>query len=316
MGDDGLPSFSQTQAASDGERGVRLVYYAFDLLHLDGRDTAGLPLIERKALLKPLVADMPGLQFNGHETGDGELIRKHACELGFEGVVSKTIDAPYAPGNRGLWRKSKCLNRQEFVVVGWTDPEGSRPHLGALLLGYYTDDGKLIYAGRVGTGMPDKVLADLRRRLEPLARSEVAAQRAAAAQDPLRIAARALARALGRAAARRRDHLFDLDRRRAACATRSTSGSDPTSPQPRSAGKRRTKADGRAVLVVFDFSGYRRRAMNEPAEYLTPADPRDLAEALAFALRFQGRKRVHNADEIMAEIVAKRLVDHLDRAVS
>ena len=93
------------------------------------------------------------------------------CQLGFEGVVSKTIDARYAPGNRGLWRKSKCLNRQEFVVVGWTDPEGSRPHLGALLLGYYTDDGKLIYAGRVGTGMSDKVLADLRRRLEPLART-------------------------------------------------------------------------------------------------------------------------------------------------
>jgi ATP-dependent DNA ligase len=86
-------------------------------------------------------------------------------------VVSKTIDAPYAPGNRGLWRKSKALNRQEFVVVGWSDPEGSRPHLGALLLGYYTDEGKLIYAGRVGTGMPDKVLADLRHRLEPLARA-------------------------------------------------------------------------------------------------------------------------------------------------
>jgi ATP-dependent DNA ligase len=85
-------------------------------------------------------------------------------------VVSKTIDAPYAPGNRGLWRKAKCLNRQEFVIVGWSDPEGTRPHLGALLLGYYTDDGKLIYAGRVGTGMSDKVLADLRRRLEPLAR--------------------------------------------------------------------------------------------------------------------------------------------------
>ena len=122
---------------------MRLVYYAFDLLHLDGRDTASLPLIERKALLEPLIAETPGLQFNGHETGDGELIRKHACKLGFEGVVSKTIDAPYAPGNRGLWRKSKCLNRQEFVVVGWTDPEGSRPYLGALLLGYYTDDGKL-----------------------------------------------------------------------------------------------------------------------------------------------------------------------------
>ena len=84
--------------------------------------------------------------------------------------MSKTIDAPYAPGNRGLWRKAKWLNRQEFVIVGWSDPEGSRPHLGALLLGYYTDDGKLIYAGRVGTGMPVKVLADLRRRLDPIAR--------------------------------------------------------------------------------------------------------------------------------------------------
>jgi bifunctional non-homologous end joining protein LigD len=112
VGDDGLPSFSQSQAASDGERGVRLVYYAFDLLHLDGRDTAGLPLIERKALLEPLILGMPGLQFNAHETGDGELVRKHACKLGFEGVVSKAIDAPYAPGNRGLCRKSKCLNRQ------------------------------------------------------------------------------------------------------------------------------------------------------------------------------------------------------------
>jgi ATP-dependent DNA ligase len=170
VGDNGLPSFSRTQAASDGERGVRLVYYSFDLLHLDGRDTASLPLIERKALLEPLIANVPGLQFNGHETGDGELIRKHAGQLGLEGVVSKTIDAPYAPGNRGLWRKAKWLNRQEFVIVGWTDPEGSRPRLGALLLGYYADGGKLVYAGRVGTGMPDKVLADLRRHLDPLAR--------------------------------------------------------------------------------------------------------------------------------------------------
>ena len=166
----GLPSFAQTQAATDGERGARLVYYAFDLLHLDGQDVSALPLLERKALLEPLVANKPGLQFNGHETGDGELILKHAGKLGFEGVVSKTIDAPYAPGNRGLWRKAKALNRQEFVVVGWSDPEGARPHLGALLLGYFADDGKLIYAGRVGTGMPVKTLGELRRRLDPLAR--------------------------------------------------------------------------------------------------------------------------------------------------
>jgi ATP-dependent DNA ligase len=164
----GCPA-SPTQAASDGER-VHVVYYAFDLSHVGGWDVAGLELVRRKELLEPLVANKPGLQFNGHDTGDGELILKHAAKLGFEGVVSKTIDAPYAPGNRGLWRKAKALNRQEFVVVGWSDPEGSRPHLGALLLGYYTDDGKLIYAGRVGTGMPDKVLADLRRRLDPLAR--------------------------------------------------------------------------------------------------------------------------------------------------
>jgi bifunctional non-homologous end joining protein LigD len=164
-----LPSFARTQAATDGERGVSLVYYAFDLLHIDGWDVSALPLIERKALLELLVANKPGLQSNGHESGDGELILKHAGKLGFEGVVSKTINAAYAPGNRGLWRKAKWLNRKEFVVVRWSDPEGSRPHLGALLLGYYTDVGKLIYAGRVGTGMPVKVLSDL-RRLDPLAR--------------------------------------------------------------------------------------------------------------------------------------------------
>jgi DNA ligase D-like protein (predicted ligase) len=167
----GLPTFAHTQAATDGERNVQLVYYAFDLLHLDGWDISGLQLIERKALLEPLLANKPALQFNGHEIGDGELILKHAGKLGFEGVVSKTIGAPYAPGNRGLWRKAKWLNRQEFVIVGWSDPEGSRPHLGALLLGYYSGDGKLIYAGRVGTGMPVKVLADLRRQLDPIARN-------------------------------------------------------------------------------------------------------------------------------------------------
>ena len=120
--DSGLPSFANTQAATDGERGAWVVYYAFDLLHLDGQDVSRLPLVERKALLEPLIADKPGLQFNSHETGDGELILRHAGKLGFEGVVSKTIDAPYAPGNRGPWRKAKWLNRQEFVVVGWSDP--------------------------------------------------------------------------------------------------------------------------------------------------------------------------------------------------
>ena len=81
----GLPSFAQTQAATDGERGARLVYYAFDLLHLDGRDVSTLPLLERKSLLEPLTADKPGVQFNGHETGDGELILRARRQARFRG---------------------------------------------------------------------------------------------------------------------------------------------------------------------------------------------------------------------------------------
>ncbi|MDB5405361.1 MAG: ligase [Rhodospirillales bacterium] len=90
-----------------------------------------------------------------------------------EGVVSKRMDAPYVPGDRGLWRKSKCLNREEFVIVGWTDPEGSRPYLGALLLGYYTEDGRLLYAGRAGGGMSRDVLQKLHARLALLAISKM-----------------------------------------------------------------------------------------------------------------------------------------------
>ncbi|MGH7046491.1 MAG: hypothetical protein ACREE2_08900 [Stellaceae bacterium] len=86
-----------------------------------------------------------------------------------EGIVSKRVDAPYLPGNRSLWRKVKCLNRAEFVVVGWTDPEGRRPRLGALLLAYYDRNGRLIYAGRAGTGMDNAELERLWARLQPLA---------------------------------------------------------------------------------------------------------------------------------------------------
>jgi bifunctional non-homologous end joining protein LigD len=90
-----------------------------------------------------------------------------------EGIVSKRVDAPYAPGNRGLWLKVKCLNREEFVVVGWTDPEGTRPWLGALLLGYYDPNGRLVYAGRAGTGIAYAELERLWRRLQPLAISKM-----------------------------------------------------------------------------------------------------------------------------------------------
>ena len=95
-----------------------------------------------------------------------------------EGIVSKRADAPYAPGSRGLWLKVKCLNREEFVVIGWADPEGSRPFLGALLLGYYDPEGSLIYACRVGTGIDTVELERLWRRLQPLATPSMPLDRA------------------------------------------------------------------------------------------------------------------------------------------
>jgi bifunctional non-homologous end joining protein LigD len=93
--------------------------------------------------------------------------------LSLEGIISKRADAPYSPGNRGLWVKVKCQNREEFAVVGWTDPEGARPWLGALLLSYYDPAGRLVYAGRVGTGIDYPELGRLWRRLQPLATSEM-----------------------------------------------------------------------------------------------------------------------------------------------
>jgi ATP-dependent DNA ligase len=91
-----------------------------------------------------------------------------ACQHGLEGIVSKRVNARYEPDRR-TWLKTKCLNREEFVVVGWSDPEGSRHRIGALLLGYYTPEGKIIYAERAGTGMPVAELERLWQRLRPLA---------------------------------------------------------------------------------------------------------------------------------------------------
>ena len=158
-----------SKQASDGG-GSSLLYFAFDLLELDGEDIARLPLLERKKQLAALLGKpSAGIAYSEHEGGDGEAFRRAACRHGLEGIVSKRVDRPYLPGDRGAWVKTKCLNRAEFVVVGWSDPEGSRPYLGALLLGYYELDGRLVYAGRVGTGMSQKTLATLHKRLRPVA---------------------------------------------------------------------------------------------------------------------------------------------------
>ena len=103
------------------------------------------------------------------QAGRGRGFYEHACALKLEGIISKRADAPYAPGNRDLWLKVKCLNREEFVVIGWTDPEGARPRLGALLLASTDQDGRLTYAGRVGAGIDNAELERLWRRLQPLA---------------------------------------------------------------------------------------------------------------------------------------------------
>jgi bifunctional non-homologous end joining protein LigD len=167
---DGVTSFSMIQAASDSGNAAALVFFLFDLLYLDGEDLCPRPLIERKERLSDLLANVDSpLHYCDHQIRHGRAFHDKACAAGLEGIVSKRADAAYAPGNRGLWVKVKCLHREEFVVVGWTDPEGTRPWLGALLLAYYDPDGRLVYAGRAGTGIKQAELERLWRRLQPLA---------------------------------------------------------------------------------------------------------------------------------------------------
>jgi ATP-dependent DNA ligase len=125
-------------------------------------------LLERKDALHKLLKRPPrSVEYSDHHIGDGKRFLDAACAAKAEGIVSKRIDARYVPGNR-LWRKAKCFNREEFIIVGYSEPEGSRPHFGALLLGYYDDEGRLVYAGRVGTGFSDAELHRVYEMLQPL----------------------------------------------------------------------------------------------------------------------------------------------------
>jgi len=150
-----------------------LLYYAFDLLYLDGRDLRDLPLGDRKKALRALVenAKLPSLSYSDHIEGRGQLVFRRSCEYALEGTVSKRKDAPYRSGRQTDWVKIKCQKRQEFVVAGYTDPRGSRQGLGALLLGVH-EGGRLLYAGKVGTGFSSGFLKDLRRKLGALGRPE------------------------------------------------------------------------------------------------------------------------------------------------
>ena len=168
---DGRTSFQALQNLGRGGTG-RLAYFAFDLLALDDDDLARLPLDERKARLRELVAHAgPTIRYCDHVIGNGAAVFHAACEAGLEGIVSKRRDRPYEPGRGTSWQKAKCIQRQELVIGGFTDPSGARTGIGALLVGYY-DGTRLVYAGKVGTGFTNQTLADLDRALRPL---EVAA---------------------------------------------------------------------------------------------------------------------------------------------
>ncbi|MDE1149864.1 MAG: DNA ligase D [Azospirillaceae bacterium] len=166
----GTTDFSALQADLSAGRNDRFAFYAFDLLHLDGRDLTGLGLEERKGALRDLMAEEGDggiLHYSEHFDEAGGLVLRHACRLSLEGIVSKVRDAAYRPGRGKGWVKSKCGNRQEFVVAGYVPSTTARRAIGSLVLGVYDGDA-LMHVGRVGTGYSAAVAEDLFRRLDAM----------------------------------------------------------------------------------------------------------------------------------------------------
>ncbi len=168
---DGTTDFQALQNAFREGRSDDMKYIAFDLLYLDGRSLIELPLEERKQLLQTLLKESgtnKALQFSEHVDGRGDEFKQQACRLHLEGMICKRRDQPYRPGRSLDWLKVKCLQKDEFVIGGYTDPSGSRSGFGALLVGYHDEQGELHYAGKVGTGFNEHDLKDLGDRLQQL----------------------------------------------------------------------------------------------------------------------------------------------------
>lgn len=166
--ENGATSFSRlqrrigiTDPVAARNSGIAVSYYVFDLLHVDDYDITALPVLERKALLRRAVRFRDPVFYTEHRERDGEAFFEEACRKGWEGLIAKRADAPYAPRRSTDWLKFRCSNEQEFVVVGFTDPQRTRVGLGALLIGYYEGD-RLVYAGKVGTGFDTAMLRSLR----------------------------------------------------------------------------------------------------------------------------------------------------------
>jgi bifunctional non-homologous end joining protein LigD len=172
----GRTDFQALQNILQGLKAGRLIYFVFDIPYCAGYDVTKTPLVKRKdLLLKNLLlgaldpaSNESQVLYSDHIAGQGEAVFSQACRLGLEGIVSKRADSPYEQRRSRSWLKVKCLMRQEFVIVGFTDPGGSRSGFGALLLGYYSPDAGLVYAGKVGTGFNDETLGVLSERLRAI----------------------------------------------------------------------------------------------------------------------------------------------------
>jgi bifunctional non-homologous end joining protein LigD len=156
-----------TNPSADHVAAYPVVFCVFDLLEADGEDLTDRPLIERRARLEASIRPSAALQLSEAWRGDSQRRFAEACRSGWEGLIAKRADAPYARGRSKDWLKLKCVWEQEFVIGGYTDPAGSRTDFGALLVGYY-EDGRLRYAGKVGTGFTAATLRELGARLREL----------------------------------------------------------------------------------------------------------------------------------------------------
>lgn len=147
-----------------------IVLYLFDVVYFDGYDVRQIPLIERRAILKNLFADKEfvNIRLSHDFTESPHALLKSACKMGLEGIMLKRADAPYLSGRTGNCLKLKCTNRQEFIIIGYTQPSGLRAHFGALLLGVYNENAELIHVGNVGTGFTQATLAQVKQKLDSI----------------------------------------------------------------------------------------------------------------------------------------------------
>ena len=174
LNENGIPDFQALQGAFDQTRTQNIVYFMFDLPFYDGHDLRAVPLTERKQLLSSLLKNSSSALIRFSDTFDVPQrdVLGSACKLGLEGVIGKRKNSMYVSRRSADWIKLKCSQRQEFVIGGYTDPQGSRTGIGSLLLGVYDEQGKLHHSGNVGTGFNEKTLAEIKNKLAAIEQAD------------------------------------------------------------------------------------------------------------------------------------------------